>query len=295
MNALTPTSAHNVYSAAQINLIRQTVAKDCNTMEFDLFVTVARNAGLDPFRKQISAIVFNKDNDKRPDGHHHDHRRPALHRRSQPPLPAGRGRAGVRIRRGLKDPTTNPLGIVKAVGEDLHRVTLRAREAGARSPASPIGTSSRRSRTSGRGTTRRGKRKPTGKQTLDGNWPKMGRVMICKCAEAQALRKAFPEDLSGLYEGAEMDRARAGDLSASERIERSSVENRLERAGIVNTILFQMFPNWPLEAVPLGKVADRVVRGHQGLGPCRCWLGSRAPTRTRFASSGPAPRATPWS
>jgi len=252
-----------MFSATQLDLIKRTVAADTNPAEFDLFVTVARNAGLDPFRRQISALVFSKSD-------------PA--KRKMSIITGIDGLRTIAARSGryrpdedeprfeydpeLKGPA-NPLGLVKA----SVRIWIAdvAREGGWK-PVSgvaywdefaPVKEEWAYDQESG-------KRKPTGRSTLDGNWPKMPRVMLAKCAEAQALRKAFPEDLSALYEGAELDRAQASDLSPSEMIEAAAVTDRLTRIGSGRSITFQLFPNGPLEPIPLGQVADRIMETVDG-------------------------------
>lgn len=56
---------------------------------------------------------------------------------------------------------------------------------------------------------------PHGEPVLTEFWHRMGPHMLGKCAEALALRKAFPRKLGGLYTAEELDRGRTGPTVAS--------------------------------------------------------------------------------
>lgn len=56
-------------------------------------------------------------------------------------------------------------------------------------------------------------RHKTGKRVPMGLWATMGASQIAKCGEAVTLRKAFPQDLSGLYAEEEMDQQGVIDLT----------------------------------------------------------------------------------
>ncbi len=62
-------------------------------------------------------------------------------------------------------------------------------------------------------------------------WRKMGRIMLEKCALAKAIRKAFPEDCSSLFSEDEMAKAETLELTATEVIEKRQETKRQEALG----------------------------------------------------------------
>ncbi len=244
------------YTAAQIELIRMTVAKDTNDMEFNLFFEAARRYRLDPFRKQISALVFNKDKaDKRQmaiivgrDGLRAiaarcgDYR-PASEaaewvtdeKLKSPTNPAGLVSCAVRLWKQDRQGTWNPV-----YGEAYWEEYAPIKDEWAYNEAER-------------------KRAPTGNKTVDGNWGRMPRVMLQKCAEAQALRAGWPDEFGGLYAEEEMHRAEV-ELTATEMMAEADATRKLERIGGRDALTIGFDPmTGVMERVPLGQVADRCL------------------------------------
>lgn len=241
----------------QIALIQHTVAKDCNADEFNLFMEAARSYGLDPFRKQIMPLVFGKnakDQSKRRmsivvsrDGLRVIAQRCGNYRPASDP-------AEWLIDEAAVSPL-NPKGLLHCTvylwQQDKAGQWFKVKGEADWDEFAPI--------TDEWAEQDDGKRRPTGKKTLDtsGNWAKMPRVMLEKCAEAQALRAGWPEQFGGVFAEEEMDKAKVLDLTASEIVAAEQEENRMRAIGAHEAITVTWGDNWALENVPVGQFADR--------------------------------------
>lgn len=254
MNALTKFDL----TPRQVALVQQTIAKDCNGDEFNLFMEVARAKGLDPFTGQIIPMVFSKGNAAKRrmtiiisrDGQRVIAQRCGDYRpASKPPL--------YETDRDMMSPL-NPQGIISATvylwkqdpkTSDWYEVAGQAfwEEFAPVKDEWAEGDD--------------GKNYKTGKQKLDdsGNWCRMPRLMISKCAEMQALRAGWPEQFTGLYDEAEMDRAKVLDLTATEIVDHEREESRLRAIGGKDAITVTWGDGWSLENVPAGQFFDRAA------------------------------------
>lgn len=256
------------FTAPQLKVIKDTVAKDTNPTEFNLFLEACRSYGLDPFRKQIHAVVYSKNDEAKRkmtiivsrDGlrvlaHRCRDYRPA----SDPAL--------IVYDADAKGPT-NPKGIVSATvklwkqdnrGEWYPVIGEAYWDEFA--PVADEWAFDEESR----------KRKPTGKKVLDasGNWAKMPIVMITKCAESQALRAGWPETFGNIHAEEEMERVTVA-ATASEALEAHDRAEREAKTG--GRGLLMVFDDaMKLEKVPMGSVADRVAEFIQTQDPAEVY------------------------
>lgn len=239
---MTALTTNGQFTAKEYELIRRTVAKDCNDSEFDLAMHICRHTGLDPLRRQIYFFVFHKDDPAKRQmvpvtaigGLRSMAERTGNYRPDENP-------ASIRYDDTLKNTDTNPLGIVGA------QVTVYKYAHGEWFPAL--------------GEAYWDEYVPLWNGKIDQKktgWVKMPRIMIAKCAEAQALRKAWPDDFAGLYEESELDRALTMDMTPSQIAELGGQERRLEKIGGKDAIMIDWLDGKELARIPLKDVAERI-------------------------------------
>lgn len=258
--ALMPRGGYDI-SPTQLTLIKRTIAKDCNDDEFNLFVEVCKQTGLNPIRRQIYCLIYNKDKpEKRQmaiitgiDGYRAIANRSGLYR------PAGTEDMVWITDDSLKS-ELNPAGIVEArytayKWHEASKTWMECQGIARWDEYAPI--EEEWAWTEDEQTGKRS-RKPTGKRKLSGKWISMARTMIMKCAEAAALRRGWPEDLSGTYVEEEMDRARVIDATATEIVEAEEAERKERAIRGANSYAFIFELTTGIEFVEAGRVHDRV-------------------------------------
>lgn len=164
------------FNSEQLDLLKATIAKGTTDHQFKLFTEVAQRTGLNPFAKQIYAVVRNGQMTIQTgvDGYRLIAQRTGEYAGQRGPEWCGPDGIWRDVWLDSAPPAAARVGVLRhGFTEPVWGVALTKSY---QQPQSPL-------------------------------WKTMPEVMVAKCAEVLALRKAFPQELSGLYADEEMHQA----------------------------------------------------------------------------------------